>query len=68
MLNDRKLNDMLNETNKKVNGVTKEFIVEAGRMVKIEGSPGGFDLNLGIVPENKKWILKFQVFCEEVDA
>ena len=68
MLDGKKLNEMLGEFNKKVNGMTREYEVTAGQVVKIEGSPTGFDLDLGMVPPGKKWILKFQVFCEEVDV
>ena len=68
MLDGKNLNELLDELTKKCNEMTRPMEATAGQTVKIEISPNGDEINLGVVPEGKKWILKFQVFCEEVDA
>jgi len=47
---------------------TIEFEVSAGKTLKLETAPDGDDLASGTVPSGKKWIGKWNITFEEVDA
>ena len=68
MLNHIDLNQLLACVPCRTTGTTDEFEIPAGKELKIESSPGGDQMSLGIVPEGKMWRVHFVVYVEEVSV
>jgi len=64
------LNEIIETIPERTMGASDTMVMEAtaGQRVKIEASPGGTEIDLGVVPPGQKWLLKFVVAVEQVDA
>lgn len=68
MPNHINLNELLAAVPARTSVKTDDLVATAGQTIKIESSPGGEEIELGTVPDGKKWITSYLVYVEEVDA